>query len=78
MTDKLSSKPIDYLIKLPSELKEMMVEKFAEHLGDFEANIGVLELIASHGTKSNVKELVKVITKKNDDQWTRVNSCFPY
>ena len=64
MTDKLSSKSIDYLIKLPSELKAMMVEKFAEHLGDFEANIGVLELIASHGTKSNVKELVKVITKK--------------
>lgn len=64
MTDKLSSKPIDYLIKLPTELKAMMVEKFAEHLGDFEANIGVLELIASHGTKSNVKELVKVITKK--------------
>lgn len=26
---------------------------------------------------ANVKELVKVMTKKYD-QWTRVNSCFPY
>lgn len=64
MVEKLKSKSVDYLVKLPNEFREMMVEKFAEQLRLFEDNIGVLELIASHGSKANIMELVKVITKK--------------
>lgn len=51
MVEKLKSKSVDYLVKLPNEFRAMIVEKFAEQLGQFEDNIGVLELIASHGAK---------------------------
>ena len=64
MVEKLKSKSVDYLVKLPNEFRAMMVEKFVGQLGKFEDNIGVLELIASHGSKANIIELVKVITKK--------------
>ena len=58
------SKSVDYLVKMPNQFRAMIVEKFAEQLGLFENNIGVLELIASHGSKASIMELVKVITKK--------------
>lgn len=64
MEEKLKSKPVDYLVKMPDGLRSMMVDKFAEQLGKFEGNMGVLELIAAHGTKAHITELVKVITKK--------------
>lgn len=64
MVEKLKSKSVDYLVKMPNQFRAMIVEKFAEQLGLFENNIGVLELIASHGSKASIMELVKVITKK--------------
>lgn len=64
IVEKLKSKSVDYLVKLPNEFRAMMVEKFAEQLGKFEDNIGVLQLVAAHGTKASIMELVKVITKK--------------
>ena len=76
MVEKLKSKSVDYLVKMPNQFRAMIVEKFAEQLGLFENNIGVLELIASHGSKASIMELVKVITKKMMTSGQELNAVF--
>lgn len=60
----LSTKPSSELIKLPTSLLKIVCAKFEKEIDSFENNLNVLELIATEGSKSGLKKLVKLITKK--------------
>lgn len=60
----LSTKPSSELIKLPTSLLKIVCAKFEKEIDSFENNLNVLELIAKEGSKSGLKKLVKLITKK--------------
>jgi len=60
----LSTKPSSELIKLPTSLLKIVYAKFEKEIDSFENNLNVLELIAKEGSKSGLKKLVKLITKK--------------
>lgn len=60
----LSTKPSSELIKLPTSLLKVVCDKFEKEIDSFENNLNVLELIANEGSKSGLKKLVKLITKK--------------
>lgn len=60
----LSTKPSSELIKLPTSLLKIVCAKFEKEIDSFENNLNVLELVAKEGSKSGLKKLVKLITKK--------------
>lgn len=60
----LSAKSTSDLIKLPTPLLKIVCDKFEAEIDSFDNNLNVLELIAKEGSKSGLKKLVRLITKK--------------